>query len=104
MSTIHANSAIDMISRLETMVLMGTALPLAAIRKQIVSGVNLIIQLGRLRDNTRRVVEIIEIVGMQNEEIKVTPIYRFTETGEDRNGRIIGSLLKKGELTNELFL
>lgn len=104
MSTIHANSAKDMLSRLETMVLMGSPLPLAAIRKQIVSGVNLIIQLGRLRDNTRRVVEIAEIIGMKREEIQIIPLYRLAEIGEDQNGKIIGTLEKQGELQNELFL
>lgn len=104
MSTIHANSAKDMLSRLETMVLMGTPLPLAAIRKQIVSGVHLIIQLGRLRDNSRRVIEIAEIVGIKDEEIQLTTLYRMVETGEDRSGKIIGTLQKKGELRNECFL
>ncbi len=104
MSTIHANSAKDMLSRLETMVLMGTPLPLTAIRKQIVSGVHLIIQLGRLRDNSRRVTEIAEICGMKNEEIQLAPLYQMKETGEDRSGKIISALLRKGDMNNGLFL
>ncbi len=104
MSTIHANSAKDMLSRLETMVLMGTPLPLPAIRKQIVSGVHLIIQLGRLRDNSRRLTEIAEVVGMKDNEIQITSLYQMKETGEDRSGKIISILQKKGEMKNELFL
>lgn len=104
MSTIHANSAKDMLSRLETMVLMGTPLPLPAIRKQIVSGVHLIIQLGRLRDNSRRLTEIAEVIGMKDDEIQITSLYQIKETGEDRSGKIISILQKKGEIKNELFL
>ncbi len=104
MSTIHANSARDMLSRLETMVLMGSSLPLAAIRKQIAAGVNLVIQLGRLRDNSRRVIEIAEITGMKGEDIEMKPIYRLEEIGEERGGKVEACLQKKGELKNELFL
>lgn len=82
MSTIHANSAKDMLSRLETMVLMGMPLPLAAIRKQIVSGIQLVVQLGRLADNSRKVLEIARIAGIEKDEIILKPIYKLLESGE----------------------
>ena len=88
MSTIHANSAKDMISRLETMVLMGTPLPLIAIRKQIASGIQLAVQLGRLSDSSRKVLEIGRIVGFERDEIKMIPVFRLVEQGEDSTGRI----------------
>ena len=88
MSTLHANSAKDMVSRLETMVLMGTPLPLAAIRKQIASGIQLAVQLGRLGDSTRRVLEIGRITGIINDEIVTEPVFKLMEKGEDSSGRI----------------
>jgi pilus assembly protein CpaF len=88
MSTLHANNAKDMASRLETMVLMGTPLPLIAIRKQIVSGIQLIVQLGRLNDSSRRVLEIAKVVGIRNDEIVTEPVYKLKEIGEDAVGRI----------------
>jgi pilus assembly protein CpaF len=86
MSTIHANSAKDMVSRLETMVLMGTPLPLPAIRKQIASGVQLVIQLGRLGDNSRRVLEIARITGICQDEIIMKPVFKMNETGAEPSG------------------
>lgn len=97
MSTGHANSAQDMLNRLETMVLMGVELPLAAIRKQIASGIDIIVQLGRLRDKSRKVLQIMEVVGMEQGEIVLSPLYLFEEKGEE-NGRIVGTLEKKQEL------
>ena len=70
MSTAHANSAEDMLSRLETMTLMGVDLPLEAIRRQIASGVDILIHLGRMRDKSRKVLEITEICGFEDHEIK----------------------------------
>lgn len=99
LSTAHANSARDLLSRLETMALMGMELPLAAIRRQISSGVDIIVHLGRLRDKSRRVLEIVEILGYEEGEIVTKPIYKFTETGEE-NGRVLGKLLRVGELTH----
>ena len=99
LSTAHANSARDLLSRLETMVLMGMELPLAAIRRQISSGVDIIVHLGRLRDKSRRVLEIVEILGYEEGEIVTKPIYKFTETGEE-NGRVLGELSHVGELTH----
>ncbi len=98
MSTGHANSCKDMLSRLENMILMGMDLPLGAIRRQIASGIDLVVHLGRLRDRSRRVLEITEIVDNGTDEIGRNVLYRFRETGEDANGRIIGSLVKEGEL------
>ncbi|MDR0221532.1 MAG: CpaF family protein [Lachnospiraceae bacterium] len=88
MSTLHANHAKDMVSRLETMVLMGTPLPLAAIRKQIASAVQLVVQLGRLGDSSRRVLEIAKLVGIKKDDIAMEPVFRLREVGEDENGRI----------------
>ena len=79
LSTAHANSALDMLSRLETMTLMGVDLPLEAIRRQIASGVDILIHLGRMRDKSRKVLEITEICGFENHEIKTRTLYRWQE-------------------------
>ena len=97
LSTGHANSAKDMLARLETMVLMGMELPLAAVRGQIASGVDIIVHLGRIRDRSRKVLEIAEIMGYENGEIQTQCLYRFEETGEEE-GRILGTLQKENEL------
>lgn len=99
MSTGHANSSKDMMSRLENMILMGMELPLNAIRQQIASGIDILVHLGRLRDKSRKVLEIAEVLGFEQGEIRLSPLYRFQEKGEDENGKIIGTLEKKGELT-----
>ena len=101
MSTGHANSARDMLGRLENMVLMGMELPLVAIRQQIASGVDIIVHLGRLRDKSRRVLEITEVVGCLNQEIQLNSLFSFEETGEDSKGKIVGRLGKKGALIHE---
>ena len=75
LSTIHANTCQDMVSRLETMVLMGIQLPIPVIRRQIASGFDLFIHLGRLRDKSRKVLEISEIQGMDGEEVKLRPLF-----------------------------
>lgn len=80
LSTGHANSCKDMLSRLETMVLMGMDLPLPAIRSQIASGVDLLVHLGRLRDHSRKVLMIAEIEGMKDGEVCIHPLYEFVET------------------------
>ncbi len=100
MSTGHANSCKDMLSRLENMILMGMDLPLGAIRRQIASGIDLIVHLGRLRDRSRRVLEITEIIDTGTDEIGTNVIYKFKETGTDEKGRIIGELEQKGRLAN----
>ncbi|MBO4399015.1 MAG: CpaF family protein [Lachnospiraceae bacterium] len=96
MSTGHANSPSDMLSRLETMVLLGEEIPLLAIRKQIASAIDIIIQLARLRDKSRRVTEIVEVTDCVDGEILLNPLFRFEEEGEDGNGRIIGRLCYLG--------
>lgn len=101
MSTGHANSGKDMLARLENMVLMGMELPLTAIRQQLASGIDIIVHLGRLRDRSRRVLEITEIIGCENNEIKLNPLYEFEEAGENSDGCIIGRLGKKGNLLRE---
>ena len=79
LSTIHANTCQDMVSRLETMVLMGIQLPIPVIRRQIASGFDLFIHLGRLRDKSRKVLEISEIKGMDGEELKLNQLFiRYT--------------------------
>ncbi|MDE5933459.1 MAG: CpaF family protein, partial [Lachnospiraceae bacterium] len=99
MSTGHANSSKDMLNRLENMILMGMDLPLKAMKQQIASGLDLIIHLGRLRDRSRKVLEIVEVLGFMEEEIQLKTLYRFEEEGEDKNGKIKGALQKKGELS-----
>ena len=99
LSTGHANSSRDILSRLEMMVLMGMELPLGAIRRQIVSGVDIIIHLGRLRDKSRRVLEIAEVTGLEDGEILLNPLYVFEETGME-NGKILGGLQKKNPLSD----
>ena len=79
LSTAHANSAVDMLSRLETMTLMGVELPLEAIRRQIASGVDILIHLGRMRDKSRKVLEITEVCGFEEHEIKTRALYRWQE-------------------------
>lgn len=101
MSTGHANSGRDMLSRLENMVLMGMELPLGAVRQQIASGIDVIVHLGRLRDKTRRVLEIVEVVGCEMKEIRLNPLFLFEEAGEDSAGNVIGRLQKKGALIHE---
>ena len=93
LSTGHANSTKDMLSRLETMVLQAAPLPLEAIRQQIGSALDIIIHLSRLRDFSRRTVEICEVLGCKNGEIELNPLFRFVETGEE-NGKVIGGLVR----------
>lgn len=94
LSTGHSNSTKDMLSRLETMVISGNNIPIEAIRQQIASAIDIIIQLSRLRDKSRRTIEITEVVGYDNARnaIELNPLYKFVERGEDKNGRIIGGL------------
>lgn len=99
LSTGHANSCQDMLSRLETMVLMGMELPVNAIRGQIASGIDILIHLGRLRDRTRKVLDIMEIEGIFQGEICLKPLYRFEETGE-QNGKIAGEWKRLGKLAH----
>lgn len=97
LSTGHANSAGDMLYRLETMILMGMEIPLTAVRRQIASGIDVIVHLGRLRDKSRKVMEIVEVTGFENGEIQTSLLYRFEEKGEEE-GKVLGILEKKGTL------
>lgn len=97
LSTCHANSTADTVTRLETMVLMGMELPLQAIRRQIASGVDLIVYLGRLRDKSRRLLEITEVTGMEGEQVELNPLFLFRVTGE-RDGKICGIQERVGEM------
>lgn len=96
LSTGHGNSPQDMLRRLETMVLMGATLPLQAVRQQIASALDVIIHLSRLRDKTRRVLEITEVVGYENQEIVLNPLFIFREKGESDQGEVLGQLEKSG--------
>lgn len=99
LSTGHANSARDMLARLETMVLMGMDLPLPAIRGQLASAIDVIIHLGRLRDRSRKLLEICEVTGMENGRITTAPLFRFHEQDE-KDGKIIGVWEQAGELAS----
>lgn len=101
LSTGHANSAADMLGRLETMILMGASIPLEAIRRQIASGIDIMVHLGRIRDGTRKVLEILEVLGYENGEFLLKPLFVFEEEGEDEQGCILGQLKKKGDLVHE---
>ena len=92
LSTGHSNSTKDMLSRLETMVISGNNIPIDAIRQQIASAIDIIIQLSRLRDKSRRTLEITEVVDYVDGKFILNPLYKFVEHGEDKNGRIIGGL------------
>lgn len=92
LSTGHSNSTKDMLSRLETMVISGNNIPIDAIRQQIASAIDIIIQLSRLRDKSRRTLEITEVVDYVDGKFILNPLYKFAEHGEDKNGRIIGGL------------
>jgi pilus assembly protein CpaF len=98
LSTGHANSSIDMLSRLETMILMGMDIPINAVRRQLEAGIDIIIHLGRLRDKSRKVLEIVEITGIENGEIIISPLYLFEETNQSSSKQVVGNLNKVGEL------
>ncbi|WP_437126820.1 CpaF family protein [Paenibacillus pabuli] len=97
LSTGHANNISDMISRLETMVLSGAELPISVVRQQISSAIDIFVHLSRLRDRSRRVTEISEVIGMKNGEVLLNPLFRFQERDE-REGKIIGGLVQVGKL------
>lgn len=102
LSTGHGNNPKDMLSRLETMVLMGADIPLPAVRSQVAAAIDILVHLGRLRDKSRRVLSIVEVAGYEAGEIKLNPIYQFKEkkgSGE-RGGTVCGSLERIGRLQN----
>ena len=97
LTTAHANSPSDCLSRLETMVLMaGADLPSRAIREQIASAVNIIVQQSRLRDGTRKVVNVTEVLGFDGERVQVQDVFVFKQTGVDEDGRVLGALVPTG--------
>ena len=97
MSTGHANNPMDMLHRLETMMLMGIELPLIAIQQQIASALDIIVHLGRLRDKSRKVLEITEVLGYENGRIQLQTLYKFQEEGME-DGKIKGKLVKESEI------
>ncbi len=101
LSTGHANSASDMMTRLETMVLMGMDMPVTAVRDQIGAALDIVVHLGRIRDKSRKVLEISEVRGVENGRVRLEPLFRFKEKGE-KNGIVIGSLERTdAELENK---
>lgn len=95
LSTGHGNSPKDMLTRLETMVLMGMSMPVDAIRTQITSAIDIIVHLARQRDKSRKVVQIAEVGNYQNGEIELTPLFKYVEKGETKDGRILGGLVRQ---------
>ncbi|MCD6475213.1 MAG: CpaF family protein [Anaerolineaceae bacterium] len=97
MTTIHANSPRDSISRLETLCMMaGMDLPISVVRRQIASAIDLVVQLSRLRDGSRKIVSISEVAGMEGNTVIMSEIFRFEQTGVDENGKILGELKATG--------
>ena len=96
----HSNSPEDMLSRLETMVLMGMEIPLPAIRRQIASAIDIIVHLGRLRDKSRKVLKMTEVLGYEDGEIKLKTLFEFQERNMV-NGRIQGEWVKLHEMQNK---
>lgn len=97
MSTGHGNSCRDMVRRLETMVLMGMELPMAAVRGQIASGFDVFIHLGRMRDKSRKVLQICEVSGVENGEVILRALYEYVEDGLD-DGKVTGQWIRRGQL------
>lgn len=97
LTTAHANSPRDCLSRLETMVLMaGADLPLTAIRQQVSSAIDLVVQQARMQDGSRRIVQITEVVGMESGTITTQDLFVYQQTGLDENGRVQGSFKPQG--------
>ncbi|MFN9067095.1 MAG: CpaF family protein, partial [Bdellovibrionales bacterium] len=97
MTTTHANSARECLSRIETLVMMsGMELPVKAIREQVASAVHLIVQVSRLSDGSRKVLSITEVTGIQGEGITLGEIFKFKETGMDKNRKILGQFQAVG--------
>lgn len=96
LSTGHANSTEDMLSRLETMVLSAAQIPLEAIRQQIASAIDIIIHLSRIRDKSRKVMEISEVMGYMDGKIQLNPLFVYEEEGETCDKKVIGSLKRIG--------
>ena len=99
MSTGHSNNPKDMLHRLETMMMMGIDLPLVAIQRQVASALDIIIHLGRLRDKSRKVLEIVEVLGYENGQIQMQTLYEFREEGM-KHEKVQGTLVKAAELAH----
>lgn len=99
LSTGHANSCVDMLSRLETMVRMGMDLPIPAIRSQIASGIDVLVHLGRLRDGSRHVLMIAEVIGIKDGEVQIKELFSYQEELGDASKR--GQLVRVGDLQHE---
>ena len=89
-----------MLSRLETMILMGMELPLSAIRRQIASGIDILVHLGRLRDRSRKVLEISEVLDYIDGEIVLQPLYLFQEEEYEKDEKVNGKLVRKNSLSH----
>jgi len=98
LSTGHANSTQDMLSRLETMILSDSDFPLESVRRQIASSLDIMIFLGRLRDKSRRVLEICEVLDYSNGTVNLSKLFEFAEHNEDQRGKVVGELRKVGRL------
>jgi len=98
LSTGHANSTQDMLSRLETMILSDSDFPLESVRRQIASSLDIMIFLGRLRDKSRKVLEICEVLDYSNGIVQLSKLYEFFEHNEDHRGKVVGELKKVGQL------
>jgi pilus assembly protein CpaF len=97
LTTGHANSPRDMLARLETMVLMaGMDLPVRAIREQISAAVDLVVQQSRLRDGSRKITYITEVLGMEGDKIILQDIFRYSQNGVDERGRLVGAFKPTG--------
>ncbi|TXK85404.1 CpaF family protein [Paenibacillus sp. N3.4] len=96
LSTGHANTSIDMLSRLETMVLGAAPLPVEVIRKQIASALDIMVHLSRIRDRTRKVTEIHEVIGVKDGEVQLHPLFLFEESGETAACKVVGKLIYTG--------
>jgi pilus assembly protein CpaF len=97
LTTVHANSPRDALSRLETLVLMaGMELPVKVIRQQVSGAIDLIVQQSRLKDGTRKVTAITEVAGMEGDTIVLTDIFRFEQTGITTDGKVVGQLKPTG--------
>ena len=101
LGTAHANSSKDMISRVETMVLMGMSLPLEAVRRQIASGIDLMVHLGRQKDKSRKVLEITEVLGYENGEVKLQTLFQWDK--DIRGLRKINALYHKEKMVNVVW-
>lgn len=101
LSTGHGNSTLDMLSRLETMVLSGAPLPVEVIRKQIASALDILIHLSRMRDKSRRVTEISEVIGFRNGDIELNPLFRFEEDCENSSSGLKGKLASTGNMLED---